>query len=258
MQLEDLQELGLSNDEAKVYLALLELGSGYVSVIAKQANVHRVVCYKVLENLVAKGLVNQYSKDNIRHFSAEGPKILIRHQKKLLDKAENLVPQLLSLTSDLSYKPKTLIYEGQEGIMNVIEDTLHAEDGILGYTNFAELPQVLPENYLMDYAKQKIKKRIATRMLSPHSLEGLQHLGQCYPQGFHTHLVEVLFVDPENFPFEYQVMIYNNKVAILSLNPKELLGIILESALYARTQRAIFELAWRGAEQLTTPFYKKN
>ena len=258
MDLTDLQALGLTADEAKVYLALLELGSSYVSVVAKTSGVHRVVCYKVLETLVEKGLVNQFSKNNMRHFAAENPKILIRQQKKLLDRAEAIVPELLTLTSDLAAKPKTVIYEGQEGLMNVIEDTLTCEDEILGYTNFANLPKVLPEPYLMDYAKKKIKQRIATKMLSPHSLEGLQHLGQCYPQGFHTHLVEVLFVDPESFPFDYQVMIYANKVAILSLNEQELLGIVLESELYARTQRAIFQLAWRGAEQFTNMFYKEH
>ena len=247
MKTSDLIELGLTDDEAKVYVALLELGGSYVSAIAKQANVHRVVCYKILEGLTAKGLIAQFTKDNVRHFSAEDPRILVRKQQQKLERAEKILPELLSMTHALAYKPKIQYYEGTEGIRNVLEDTLNAEREIIGYTDFGALPRVLPENELIHYAAQKLEKGIRTRFLSPHSNEGLKHLGHCYPQGFHTHLVEVLFVEPAEATFEYQIAFYNDRAAILSLNPHELLGMIIESPVYAKTERAVFELAWKGA-----------
>lgn len=247
MKSSDLIELGLSDEEAKVYIALLELGGSYVSAIAKQAGVHRVVCYKILEGLTAKGLIAQFTKKNVRHFSAEDPRILVRKQQQKLERAEKILPELLSMTHALAYKPKIQYYEGTEGIRNVLEDTLNAENEIIGYTDFGALPQVLPENELIHYANQKLERRIRTRFLSPHSNEGLKHLGHCYPQGFHTHLVEVLFVDPTAAPFEYQITFYNDRAAILSLNPRELLGMIIESSVYTKTERAVFELAWKGA-----------
>ncbi len=253
MQTSDLIELGLTEDEAKVYVALLELGGSYVSAIAKQAGVHRVVCYKILEGLTAKGLIAQFAKNNVRHFSAEDPRILVRKQQKKLERAEKILPELLSMTHALAYKPKIQYYEGTEGIRNVLEDTLNAEKEIIGYTDFGALPRVLPENELIDYANRKLEKRIRTRFLSPHSNEGLKHLGHCYPQGFHTHLVEVLFVDPAHAAFEYQIAFYNDRAAILSLNPNELLGMIIESPVYAKTERAVFELAWKGADKGRQP-----
>ncbi len=247
MKSSDLIELGLSDDEAKVYIALLELGGSYVSAIAKQAGVHRVVCYKILEGLTSKGLISQFSKNNVRHFSAEDPRILVRKQQQKLERAEKILPELLSMTHALAYKPKIQYYEGTEGIRNVLEDTLNAEHEIIGYTDFGALPSVLPENELIHYANQKLERRIRTRFLSPHSNEGLRHLGHCYPQGFHTYLVEVLFVDPASAPFEYQITFYNDRAAILSLNPNELIGMIIESSVYTKTERAVFELAWKGA-----------
>lgn len=244
---QDLRELGLSYDEAKVYIALLELGGSYVSAIAKKAGVHRVVCYKILEGLTEKGLISQFSKNNVRHFSAEDPRILVRKQQQKLEHAEKILPKLLSLTHALAYKPKIQYYEGTVGIKNVLEDTLNAEHEIIGYTDFGALPKVLPEQELIEYAQKKLERRIRTRFLSPHSNEGLKHLGYCYPQGFHTYLVEVLFIDPSEAPFEYQITFYNDRAAILSLNPKELLGMIIESAVYTKTERAVFELAWKGA-----------
>jgi len=47
--------------------------------------------------------------------------------------------------------------------------------------------------------------------------------------------------------FDYEITIYNDKTALVSLNPTELMGIIIESPLYAKTQRAVFNLAWLGA-----------
>ncbi len=253
MKPSDLIELGLTEDEAKVYIALLELGGSYVSAIAKKAGVHRVLCYKILEGLTVKGLIAQFTKKNVRHFSAEDPRILVRRQQQKLERAEKILPELLSMTHALAYKPKIQYYEGTEGIRNVLEDTLNAGCEIIGYTDFGALPKVLPENELIHYANQKLERKIRTRFLSPHSNEGLRHLGHCYPQGFHTYLVEVLFVNPGDAPFEYQIAFYNDRAAILSLNPNELLGMIIESSVYTKTERAVFELAWKGARSSREP-----
>ena len=47
----DFNLLGLTETEGKVYIALLELGGGYVSVVARRAQQPRVNCYHTLENL---------------------------------------------------------------------------------------------------------------------------------------------------------------------------------------------------------------
>ena len=54
-------------------------------------------------------------------------------------------------------------------------------------------------------------------------------------------------MNPNEFAFENQISIYDNFVAIMSLNPDELTGVLIESAVYARTQKAIFDLSWLGA-----------
>ena len=242
-----LSELGLTEEEARVYLAVLELGGSYVSSIAKKAKVHRVVCYKVLDDLARKGLVSAFTKNKIKHYSVISPEILIKKQEERLRTAQEILPELLSFTKALAYKPKIEYYEGTEGMKNIIEDTLTAEDEILGYTNLAAIPKVVPESYLRDYAERKIKKGIKTRMLSPQLPEALKYLKMYYPREYDLSLTEVLFVNPKQYPFEYEINIYGDKVGIMSLNPDELIGMILESPVYAKTQRAIFQLAWLGA-----------
>lgn len=243
----ELQSLGLSSDEAKVYYALLQLGGSYVSAIAKKAGVHRVVCYKILDELVVRGLVSSFTKSNVKHFAIESPAILVRKQEEKLKQAERLLPQLLSITNDLAYKPKIQYYEGWEGMQNIFEETLTATGELVGYTNLADLPKVIPEEYLCEYAARKIAKKLKTRMLSPHTSAALKYLKTYYPKGFDQNLVEILFVNPREFLFEYEITVYGDKVAILSLNPQERMGLIIESPVYAKTQRAAFQLAWLGA-----------
>ena len=73
MLVSDLEQLGLSEEEAKVYLAVLELGGSYVSAIAKKAGIHRVSCYHTLDNLKKKGVISSFTKDNIKYFSVDSP-----------------------------------------------------------------------------------------------------------------------------------------------------------------------------------------
>lgn len=243
----ELQELGLSDTEAKVYLATLELGGSYVSLIAKKAGVNRVACYHTLSNLVQMGVVSSFVKDNLKYFNIESPQILVNKQKERLDKAEKVLPELMSITNALTHKPRINYYEGFEGLKNIFEDTLNARDEVVGYTNLAKLPDVLSEEYLRGYASRKIEAAIKTRMISPKSDDAMQYLTRIYPADFDHNLVEILFVNPEQFMFAYEINIYDNKVSIVSLNPNEFFGMIIESATYADTQKALFDLAWMGA-----------
>ena len=243
----DLMELGLSKKEADVYLAILELGGSYVSLIAKKAGINRVACYHTLGSLVRMGVVSSYTQNNLKYFSVESPQILVAKQKERYKKAENILPELLSITNALAYKPKIQYYEGIEGAKNIFEDTLNATDEIVGYTNLAKLPDVLTEEYLKDYAVLKTEKKIKTRMISPKFDEAIKYLGKIYPEEFDRNLIEILFVNPKQFMFEYEINIYGNKVSLVSLNPDELFGMIIESPTYANTQKAIFNLAWLGA-----------
>lgn len=247
MLISDLEQLGLSEEEAKVYLAVLELGGSYVSAIAKKAGVHRVGCYHTLDNLVRKGVVSSLTKDKMKYYAVDSPRILVNQMEERYHQAQKLLPELLSITNAMAYKPKIQYYEGLQGIKNIFEDTLTAEDEILGYTNLAELPEVMTETYLKDYATRKIEKGIKTRMLSPISKHALAYTKKYYPKDFDRNLVEIFFVNPKEFQFEYEINIYGNKVSLVSLNPNELMGMIIESPLYAKTQRAVFNLAWLGA-----------
>ncbi|MCX6743308.1 MAG: hypothetical protein NT116_03655 [Candidatus Parcubacteria bacterium] len=59
----------------------------------------------------------------------------------------------------------------------------------------------------------------------------------------------VRLLDHKDFPVNNETNIYANKIAIASYG-KEMFAMIIESEEIARAQKAIFELAWKGAEGL--------
>ncbi len=244
--LNDLTQLGLSADEAKVYLALLELGGGYVSQVAKKAGKHRATCYYTLSNLVEKGFATKLEKGSYQHFTPQPPQTIISHAKRRFEVAQALVPQLLSIQNTLAKKPKITFYEGRLGVESIFEDMLSAETSVVGFTNLSLVLETFPD-YFKRYTREKIKKGIKTRYLSPLSKNTSRQLKSLLGNNLERDYFEVLFINPTAFPFENEVVAYGSKVAIMSLSPRESMAVLIESQSYAQTTRAIFDLSWLGA-----------
>ncbi len=64
-----LEEIGLNEKEAKVYIATLELGEGSASEIAKKSEVNRATTYFILEKLIKMGLVSTSNKEIYKNLS---------------------------------------------------------------------------------------------------------------------------------------------------------------------------------------------
>ena len=101
--------------------------------------------------------------------------------------------------------------------------------------------------YFKKFCKKKIGKKIKSRNISPATSKGVEIIDKYYPKDYDRDLVEILLVNKEEFHFENDISIYENKVAIISLNPDEVMGLIIESPTYAKSMRSIFNLAWLGA-----------
>ena len=242
----ELLKLGLTDEEAKVYLAVIEINGGAVSVIARKAGINRVSCYHTLEKLLKRRLLSQYDKSGMKCFAPEPPEKLEELELERVKIAKSLLPQLKSLTGSLGFKPKIRFYEGREGVERVFTESLIAKKEILGYTNLKTVTNFFPD-FFKEYTHTRLRKGIKTRYLSPNTVESVHVIDPFLPKTFDPNLIEILLVNKEQFPFENEVLIFENVVGIVSLKKEELLGLLIESATLARTMRAVFDLAWLGA-----------
>lgn len=238
-----LQELGIEEKPAKVYLAALELGGDGATAISKRAGVERVNTYYILDQLAKDGLIYSAEKEKKMIFVAISPKKLEVLAQARLEKIKRALPELMAVENSGPAKPKIKYFEGLEGIKQMFEETLDLPKGTetLAYSSFQTDNKYIDE-YIRGYIPRRVKNKISQRCIIEYSEASKKLI-----QRDKDELRQSIMVDSEKFPFSNQINIFGNKMFIASY--KDMMGVIIESEYVARTQKAIFELAWTGAEK---------
>lgn len=246
-----LEQIGLRKRQINIYLALLQMGEATVKEIANKTKIKRTTVYSILDGLIAKGLAIFIDKGQHRFYYAENPKkvlIYFKDQKQNLENSEKkfseILPELASLYNIKGTKPKIRFYEGVEGLKQVFEETLmlKSDEEILAIATATLIHEALGDEWVKYYLSERTGKKIHQRAIVEDSAWGREHQKNDRKENRITRLVP-----KEKFPFANEINIFGNKVMIASF--KDQIGVIIESADVARTQRAIFELAWLGAKK---------
>lgn len=112
-------EQGLSRNEAKVYLSLLETGPASATKIAEVSKIHRVNVYDSVEKLRGKGLVGSLTQNGKRLFQASPPDILMNLIEAKKIKLQSILPQLQLATKLSQNKSEVEVYEGYDFVRNL-------------------------------------------------------------------------------------------------------------------------------------------
>ncbi|MDP9249673.1 MAG: hypothetical protein M3M85_04175 [bacterium] len=255
----ELNELLLSMDfsekEASVYLAILALGRGTASQIARAAHIHRTTVYEILGELFDKGLVTLSGREPKQEYVAEAPENLknflaaqLQKKKEELENAENLLIPQLKAIHNTGNRPKVMFYEGSEGLQKVYEDTLSSHEPIRAYATYDDMQATLP-GYFPDYFFRRAQKGIAIRAIFPYTKAGIE-----LSKDDKVQMRETAMIPADKYYFSPEINIYDNKVMIASW--KEKLGIIIESSEIADAMKTIYELAWAEAKRLESKIEK--
>lgn len=252
---EQLQNLGLEDTEAKVYLALLELGPSSVSEITKKAKITRTLGYHVLEKLGWYGLVNRTSSQGKKiQYSAEHPRSVLQFVKnkknsweKRIKEAEEILPDLVSLYK-VAEKPVIRYQQGVEGIKAIHEEGLESQTEILAILdvdswNIPELWQ-----WAKWYNKERNQKKIKERILILDTPKGREWIKSYKGSTVYTLYRWVKPEDIEHFSaFGGSLNIYDHKVMI-ALVKNQYMGVIIESRTLVNILKGMFEFIWHRAE----------
>src|SRR3989344_5030598 len=93
-----LETIGLTKNEVKIYLALLEIGATSTGAIIKKTGIHTSKVYDGLERLSEKGLVTYIIEANTKHYKAVNPdRILdfLDEKKKKIESQKEEVKDIL-------------------------------------------------------------------------------------------------------------------------------------------------------------------
>lgn len=244
-----LQEIGLSDKEAAVYLALLAMDNASVVQLAEKTNIKRPTVYVVLEALAKKGLVSETTIGKKTHYQAEPPERLetfVERQRVLLDerskRLKDIIPQIKSVQRESGERPVVRYFEGREGIISTNEDIYDEQpDGSSAYMLYSKdlLDEVFSQGEMGKYREKRLAQKVKSKVLYNYT-KGERPSDETG---------ERIRVDEKKYPFTCDISIYKDKIRI-SILGKSLSGIFIKSQDLANTLRSLFDLAF---DQIKNP-----
>lgn len=243
-----LEELGLEAREVKIYLALLDKGALLPQQLAMVTSIKRATIYTIFPEMVKKGYLTEVTKGKRRFLTAVSPdKLYASYESKTRDIKENF-DQLIKIYRLQGLKPKIDYFEGFEGVKEVYWDTINQSKSSHEILLFDQVSDYNPKVMgwiLNDYIPERLKKKVSVRALAPREKESRDYLGEK-----RNEMRETKYVPKEKFPFRIEGMIYKDKVSFVTIEKGgPLVGIVIQSVQIADTLRALFNLAWEGADK---------
>lgn len=243
MQYRVFHSLGLTENESKIYTALLDLGTAQAGQITEKSGVHRRNVYDSLSRLMEKGLISFVTVNNRKLFSPVNPKRfleIIEEKKFELENLKNdfrkVLPEL-ELRTRMQERHDVRFYKGVEGLKTVFEDILRTNEDYIGYGPGLQLEKIL-KHYFRHFLDKRLMAKIGVRLIYDESSRNKIKKGP---------LSEIRYI-PEEYGSRAALRIYGDKVALLLLSEEEPLAIVIKNKAIADGYRKYFEVMWKAAK----------
>jgi len=243
-----LQHFGLSDKEAKVYIAALELGPSPVQTIAKKAGVNRATTYVQIATLNGRGLMTSFDKGKKRFFSAESPERLMalyedemHHLREKEEVLKEVLPELKRMRPDGNV-PTVRLFEGHDGLEAVRQELLKSESksfvGMLG----------------ADYYRKSVPTASARRQfervknlgIKGRSIHSVSDPGAYVPADRPPHL-DRRAIAGDKYDVPGEMTVFDDKIVLLSYKGDPV-AVMIESKELAQVIRSLFNLAWENVK----------
>lgn len=168
----ELKKIGLSENEAKVYLALLELGGSTAQQVAQKTELKRPTTYVQFDSLMKRGLVTSFEKGIKTLFRAEDPEHLRKvlekgkeEQKEKADTLEKILPVLGNLYLFASERPRVRFFEGVEGLKTIQDEFLKSKvESVKSIANMDDILTSFP-THKESYIPKRVQKGIKSKLI---------------------------------------------------------------------------------------------
>lgn len=240
-------EAGLTENEARTYLFMLEKGIVTPPLLVENLKIKRVNSYAVLKSLVKKGLAEERDirkKLNYRPLPPDGLIFTMEEKKKDIERTEktlnSIIPELNSLYNLTSSKPGIVFFEGVEGIKKIYDDTLKVGEPIYAFLTPEEVVPALYHWLQRNYTQRRVEKGIEVSAIVSQKAEETE-----YTKEAKMTLRNIKVIKSKEFPFSNEINVYGNKVAIMDFRDhRRVSGYVIESKFLSETMRSIFRIVW--------------
>ncbi|MEX1112520.1 MAG: helix-turn-helix domain-containing protein [Candidatus Andersenbacteria bacterium] len=249
-----LADFGLSEKEARTYIVLTEMEAATVYELARKSGINRSSSYVVLESLRKRGLVGVSDDRKVRQYVAAHPDTLfqmaeaaVQEQTRIKNDVASAVAALKTLQKNAAQKPAVRVFQGKDGIIAALEDTLQNKEKTLRVSYSLERFIARDRSfndYLDRYADRRARRGIHLKAIHPHDAVSKELIPQ---RSTDQHM----FIPKERYTFPTEVAIYDDKVGYISWEG-EWMAVIIESKEMAGLMKSIFDMAWEEAKRLAS------
>lgn len=245
--LKELQDLGLSEKESRVYLAALEIGRATADQLAKHAKIKRPTTYVQLESLMKMGLMSTYEEDKKTYFAPESPELLKRllaRQKEELNTKEgeltSLLPELMRQFESAGERPVVRFFPGKEGITAVREEVLTTKEKQLHvlFSHDSDLSKIFSKHEIDDYTERRNKLGIRSNAI----YTNLEY----FKTAWVDELTEVRLLAGVNLTVDTRI--FDDKTALFSI-VGNIFALVIESEQIASSMKNLFNFLWLQAQE---------
>lgn len=250
-------QLGFSQAETKLYLALAENGKSGATALAKRVGIPRSTAYSLLDALIEKGLVSKEQEADGAIFAPRPPTVftqLVRMEAEEItqkfrsrtEAAMELERELKPLFREDSYRaPRIQVFEGRKNIESMLygyeEDwqrQVMAHDCIWwGYQDVDFVPSY---RKWLDHYWAKLLPQEKIQLLSNRS-EVEKNLKKKLRQRIIRQL-------PRDMEFSSTIWVLGEYVVMIMTRQQPHYAFQLRDKAFADNQRTIFQLLWRTLE----------
>jgi HTH-type transcriptional regulator, sugar sensing transcriptional regulator len=231
--MDSLSLAGLTENESRVYCALLELGPSIAGRISRKTGLHRRTIYDVTDTLVQKGVVGYIVENNRRLFRANDPNHLLTLIDERKQKLAPILEHLAPLYTKGHVKEQTLVFRGRNALKQVFESQLTEKEILILGANpkaYAVMPY-----FFRWYNERRRKKNVRLKVIAADRT--------IRPKG----MVSIRYLPPL-FQTPVALNIYGDNVAII-LWSDDPVAIVISSKAISDSYRQYFDLMWGMAKQ---------
>jgi len=234
-----LENIGLTENESKAYLAALSLGPTTVLKIAQTAEVKRTTVYTLLEALKQKGLVRIEMRGMKTRYAAENPEKLeaILENKKTAFK--EALPEFAALYNLRGEESLIEYHEGLESIKNVYEDlieSIHPSESYYVVSN-TDLWYNQDPKYFEDFQYRRAKIGIHARLILENTAIARERLKF---QKNHNVTIKLM---PKQKDVKVNLVVTPKRLAIFQLVPP-IFAMVIKNQNIIKHHQDMFDIMW--------------
>ncbi|MEK6889383.1 MAG: helix-turn-helix domain-containing protein [Nanoarchaeota archaeon] len=244
-----LREIGLTNYESKIYLALLDIGKSTSGEILKKAEIRTGKIYEILESLKNKGFVSEIIENNIKKFSPTDPNridIYLKKKKEIISNYEkslkNFLPSIMEKINKDKNPIKIEIFTGDEGYKTASYKEINrykkgSKLYVLGVLPEEKYSKIAHSHYMENVQPRRLLKKVEVKKIFTEEAKG------------ETKYIEkgtqVRYI-PYNSPITINII---DDLTILEIFSIEIIMISIESKEIAESFIDQFNLLWKIAKK---------